>query len=295
MRAHIIASLASGLLPLALLGGCGLAPSPDLAQGDGQVASQPASWEDLSGTVTEAEYQSLRMASYATFDQGIQDGTDIPPSLEVNVEGTIDGYVHDPMTIVTAWNTLSSVRFDLDRPAKKDAVAGSIVAFSFDSGSELISFSFVRDAKTTYASFVGDTLYPVEDPQTVQKVADDLVPLAKENMPAVGDEVPFEGGAYLWDANGDDTLEHLWVDVVDNGDEAPNVMQLRLFGGPIDTSAIVERGYGVTSAKAQEDERGRFLLLTYKVGDYYYHDGEAQCRLRLEGDDLVVEELGQTT
>lgn len=265
-------------LPVAALLGCA-------QQGDG-AGTNASTEQQASHMVPVSTYLSERYDSYDDFDKGIRDGSSIPQSLELFVSDTIDGYVYDKDLIVAVWSELSKLNIDLDHP-KQDEVKGSMISFSFDSGKEVISFPF---RTTKYMEFTDKTQLGVENPQKVQELVDMLTVLVQEQMPKPGDELKERNGAYFWDANGDQMLEHMWLDVIANGDEAPNAMEIRLLNASMDVSTSLDHAYTIKRVVLEQDEKGPYVVLEYDQGDHYKHDTPATCTIRLVGDKLECTE-----
>lgn len=241
------------------------------------------------GTTTLAAIMSDRYASFDKFDEGIQGGEEIPQSLHLFIDGSFDGYVHDRDVIVEYWNALSAIRVDADK-ATSNASKEGVILFDFDSGKEIIPFTFYTDE---YAELDSSNCCPVADPQEVSRLVDSLRELVNEEKEANLGKLVEENGVYLWDADGDGNPEHLDFSYIDNGDEAPSVMVVSLYGfiTNVDTMAYIDRAYGVESLECGEDDQGPYVLVSYAQGDYYSHDHVAQCKLRLVKGELVVEEL----
>ena len=213
----------------------------------------------------------------------MQSGSEEPHSLRLYVSGTTDGYVHDQQLMHEFWDELCAVRIDVDHPVSA-VIDDGYLSFSFDWNTELIPFPFCT---SEYAQFSEGELFPVENPDAVQSLVARLSDLIEEGQ--TDDELPFEDGAYLWDADGDGTRERVTVSAVDNGDEAPNVLVIRVYGDTMDVEGVIERAYGIEGIRAASDEAGPYLTLHYLEGDYYAHDHIATCMLRVAGDKLVVE------
>lgn len=293
-----VRTIASTTLVVALLAGCGQTASTSADGAGAAVTSVDAAsvtsadatsgaTSTQAGTMTMREYLGGRYASYDLFDEGIQSGTNVPPRLEVYTDGGLIGFISDQATIVEAWNELSALTMDAGASTTRESKEGSF-GFGFDSGRELIAFDFRTSA---YASFVNDECIPMTDPAAVEAIYERLSKLAQASAPEVGTELVAENDAYFWDANADGTLEHMWIDFNNNGDEALSNMILRVFGGDLDVSGYLDGAYGVERVTLMEDERGPYVTIDYVKGDFYSHDTPARATVRLEGDQLVVEEL----
>ncbi len=271
-RRAFLAAVGFGLTSLA---GCG----------GSQQAEQLVPPYGLSGTVTIGEYLT-KYTSYPAFDKGIKDGSSIPQSLKLFENGQTLGFVHDEATITQYWNALSAVRIDLEHPVYTPFEDGYL-SFSFDSGQELITFAF----RTADLADFGDRLYPVEDPAAVRELANTLAGLVEKPQEDGGVELRQEGNAYWWDANGNGVEECVSLEFIDNGDEAPNVLELFVSGDGFGAYGYVNGAYEVTSMKGYVDAQGPYLVVSYFAGDYYRHDHPAECMIRLVDDQLEVTEL----
>lgn len=262
---------------LALLVGC--EPEPF-------ETAEPA-YKRLSGTVTMAEYMSGRFASYDMFDEGIRSEANIPQKLTLYENGGSKGSTHDQDLICNMWKTLGDVKMNVDERVPKSSVSEeAFVSFMFDSGKEVIPFDFYMDG---YAVFTGDDIFPIDSPDVVAEELRKLEAAVAKEMPKEGDELKEDGGAYFWDADGDGTLEHMWISVTDNGDEAPNCMTVRLFNDKYDLEEVINGAYGVESVRLEKDVEGPYVILVYPKGDFYSHDAKEQCEVRLRDGKLVVE------
>ena len=62
-----------------------------------------------------------------------------------------------------------------------------------------------------------------------------------------------------------------------------------MYKGDETLEAVIDRAYGLSRILAEEDAEGPYLLIDFAEGDYYSHEAEGQCTLRLRGGELVVE------
>ena len=243
--------------------------------------------EDLKGIVTMADYMNEHYGSFYTFAQAMENGDDLVQSLRLYIAHTTDGYVHDPKVMREIWDELCAIRIDLDHPSTRISSADETITFDFDSGREIIPFGF---RTTAYTYFTSGGAFPVEDPQAVQAIIDKLSALIEEEEAKLGDEVPYENGAWLWDADGDGMREHVWLDFSDNGDEAPSVYVVRVFGENFDETTYLDGAYSIEGLEAATDDKGPYLVIHYMKGDYYQHDFEATATLRYVDGELQVKE-----
>ena len=93
-----------------------------------------------------------------------------------------------------------------------------------------------------------------------------------------------------WDADGDGTEEELFFEYHDNGDEAPSLIEVTLYLKNDELQTMIDRAYGLNWILAKEDAEGPYLQIGYAMGDYYSHDAEGQCILRLTDDALALSE-----
>lgn len=262
------------------IAGCGQAPTANEPEPSTNEPEQTSSGKDepiSSDTATMGDYLHEHYGSFDEFNEGIQSGKSIPVSLRVYAEDETDGYVYDKDVIVDAWNQLCAVRIDLDNPTKEYAEDGYFV-FDFDSGREVIPFPFCT---TEYADFSTGELYPVQNPEEVGALLKRLTQLAEQNMPNAGDELTDQNGAYLWDADGDGMLEHMWLDFNGNGDEAASGYTIRVFDTELDATEYLDNVYEIKSVVLQQDSDGYYVLLKTDGHDY---------TVRLVDSELMVEE-----
>ena len=237
--------------------------------------------------MTIGEYLSDWYMSYDSFNEKIQNGTEVPKSLRLIVAGKFDGYIHDKDAIVKYWNELSSIRVDAAEPIKNKH-SEEFIVFDFDDYHELIGFEFYT---SEFARARDEMVMRVLDSAKVDELVDSLTELAKAERGDGLGELPDENGAYLWDADGDGNPEHVSASIIGNGDEAPNVgiIELRSYITNIDTSTDIDGVYGFERFESLKDDRGPYLVIDYLEGDYYSHDRLAHCVLRLVDGELVVE------
>ena len=92
-----------------------------------------------------------------------------------------------------------------------------------------------------------------------------------------------------WDADGDGTEEEIEFEYEDQGDEAPSFIAVTLYKGSDEIEGLIDRAYGLNRIFAKEDADGPYLEIYYEMGDYYSHDAEGQCTLRLVDGELGIE------
>lgn len=222
---------------------------------------------------------------------GVQDGSNVPSELRFYVANGYDDTVFDQEVILSAWQALYNLRVDASAP---------ITDVQADDGTRSFSFVWPDDTAVTfafetneYASMADGTLYRVEDPASVG-TALGLVTGYLDRMYAASADTATEmgeldGTTFGWDIDGDGTFEPFTVAFHDNGDEAPSAIEISGTVAGEQQSAWIDGAYGITNLSAGTDERGAFLEMSYLQGDYYAHDTEATCTLRVVDGQLVVE------
>lgn len=91
-----------------------------------------------------------------------------------------------------------------------------------------------------------------------------------------------------WDADGDGKDEELEFHFEDLGDEAPSYIDIMMYAENGEQEIILDRAYGVNRIYAKEDDEGPYLQIYYDMGDFYSHDTEKNCILRLENGHLTL-------
>lgn len=271
----LILALFLTLAPLAFLVGC----SHD--------AEQHVPGKNLKGVVPITDYMSDLYSSFDRYSQGIESGTELPEWLRLYDTDIVDGYIYDQDFILGMWDALCETRIDVDHRAETK-VEGDYISFSFCWGGELIQFTF---RTPEYAEFADDAQFPVEDPDALSVLIERAYDKIEEQASKDG-ELPMDGSAYLWDADGDGTTEHMSTMFNDNGDEARSGMSFTLSGGSVEAGCYIDGAYDIISLTGGTDESGPYVLLTYHAGDFYQHDSVVQCRLRLVDGELIIETIG---
>ena len=96
-------------------------------------------------------------------------------------------------------------------------------------------------------------------------------------------------GFIAWDADGDGAEEELHFCFHDQGDEAPGYIEFTLYTNQGEQEALLDRAYGINRIFSENDGEGPYLEIRYAMGDYYSHDTESTCTLRLRDGALVLE------
>ena len=94
-----------------------------------------------------------------------------------------------------------------------------------------------------------------------------------------------------WDADGDGKKEELEFESIDLGDEAPGYIQVTIYTNDGDQENVINNAYGFRGIYDKKDDEGPYLQIFYNKGDYYSHDAEGECNLRLRGGYIVIEEV----
>ena len=137
-----------------------------------------------------------------------------------------------------------------------------------------------NDASSAGLDNTKETVTPsVESGSSEDTVTSSAEPELKEDLDA-GD------GWFVWDLNGDGDLEKFSVEHIANGDEAADVgIITRTDDG---STATIDRFYGIERIAGSEDEKGRYLEITYYTGDYYDQTPGAKCLLRDVNGELEI-------
>ena len=288
-KAFLVMALTAIAICTCGLAGCGAQATSSSLDSASNAAPSQSSGENTASTQTLAECMGTRYASFNEFDEGIQSGKNIPPTMRFHVKEGVDSRIHDKDTIQRVWKRLCELRVPKKRVESHPADEITTV-FDFDSGSESIPFGFCN---TSLVHVTDDEVYEIQDPSELDALVKELVSLVKssESQGGAGNELKEEKGAYFWDADGDGSKEHMWLDFNNNGDEAPSGMQVRIFGSNFDASAYLDGAYAISSVKLQKDERGPYVTVDYDQGDYYSHDNPARCAIRVVDGKIEIKQL----
>ena len=102
--------------------------------------------------------------------------------------------------------------------------------------------------------------------------------------------ITLQSDTFTWDLDGDGAAETFFVDITDNGDEAPNVMEI----GSYDHDWIVlyvDGGYGIKELAGIPDAEDRRIEVIYYTGSYDFSGFENRGYLRLAEDHIVLETI----
>jgi hypothetical protein len=138
----------------------------------------------------------------------------------------------------------------------------------------------------------GGALHQVKDPTEMGTILSSLIDYLKDkdaqaqNTSASAIAIS-ENNTFNWDANGDGIAETFVIRSYDNGDEAPNVMEI-VDASRSYESAWIDRAYGVQQIVPNSDESGSYLTITYLSGDYYAHDTVSTCDLHFSDGVLWI-------
>ncbi len=118
------------------------------------------------------------------------------------------------------------------------------------------------------------------------------------NTASIDDATPTDTGDFditdsrwamiRWDADADGTEEEISFKFVDQGDEAPSVVEIDLYKDEDAYEAFIDMAYGINSIYKKEDTDGQYLLINYKYGDYY-STKNAECTLRFIDGDIKLD------
>lgn len=293
-KAIFVCALTAAAICVCGLAACGQQATSSGSDTSSNTASLQSSSVDLASTQTLAECMGAYYASFHEFDEGIQSGKSVPPTMRFRAKGSVDGEIHDQDVIQRVWKKLCEIRVS-KKKVENHPNDDPTTTFDFDSGSESIPFYFCN---TSFIHVVGNEVYEVQDASEVLALVEELSstlkssePMGNDSSAGAGSELKEEKGAYFWDTDGDGSKEHMWIDFNNNGDEAPSGMQIRIFGSSFDTSAYLDGAYAINSVKLEKDERGPYVTLDYDQGDYYSHDHAARCAIRVVDGKIEIKEL----
>ena len=107
---------------------------------------------------------------------------------------------------------------------------------------------------------------------------------------SAGNDTDASDGVIAFDADGDGVAEQFLVEFQDNGDEAPNVMTITSVDQP-EVSLAIAGAYEVREVMlVGNDDGSELVYVRYAAGDYYGHDADAWCEVRMADGQLVASE-----
>lgn len=234
---------------------------------------------------TMATYFREHYSSFDRFNQGIEEGTQLPVSMCLYIPNEYRSYLHDADAMAQMWKKLRDVHIDMNNQTDQKP-DGEVIYFNFSFDGESLGYDFLS---SSYAAFYGDVYFPVTDFDVVNSVVDEFKTLADaEEAKLAKGEVAQEGSSYLWDADGDGIRERVSFQFNGNGDEAPSTLTVKAESDSVDASCIIPRAYRVESVKQGRDGQGIYLSVSYYSGDHYSNDTLKTCLIRLVGDELKV-------
>ena len=247
-------------------------------------------------TVIEAS-DAVRLSDLLSSDEfdavaaWVSDGSNLPSELQFYVSNGYDGQIADQDVILSTWKSLCDVRVDASSPITDVEVDDGDVSFTFVwPDGKTVGFLFET---CSYFAMPDGTLYHVDDPSVVLGISEAASSYLDAQYAATADTVTemgeLSGTTFDWDTDGDGTFEHFSVTFHDNGDEAPSVIEITGDVAGQEQTVWIDRAYGISNLNAGTDERGAFLVVSYLEGDYYSHDAEATCTLRIVDGTLTVE------
>jgi len=275
---RLFALIAAILLPITLVCACGKQPQQE-------PEPVPDGPEPVANVVATA--QLLASEDFDALSGGIKDGSNIPSELTYSTAGSSET-VSDTDLIVMAWYDLCAIKVNADSPVTDVSAGDDAISFTFNwEDGQSATFLFET---TEFFSPDGNDYYRLLAPESLSEIMSALgAHLENLPAPAVVDEnvVDFDGSSFSWDADNDGKPETFSVTFIDNGDEAPNVMEISLQGSD-DVKATVDGAYAIKTLFSDADDNGPVLLITYEAGDYDNHDNEALCMMRLINGKLVI-------
>ncbi len=215
--------------------------------------------------------------------------SDAPKELFLAIDNGYTDTIDDQAFVAEVWTELYNLQIS-SSPAKASPIDDGGIAFSFMWDDErTLTLGF----QTSELFEAGDgTLHQVKDPNEMGTILNSLINYLKDKdaqaQNASSSALAIsENNTFNWDANGDGVAETFVIRSHDNGDEAPNVMEI-VDASRSYESAWIDRAYGVQQIVPNSDESGSYLTITYLSGDYYAHDTVSTCDLHFSDGVLWI-------
>ncbi len=261
-------ALLSLLLAFVLLVGCGI----------------------LSGKpVTLREF--LSNDQFDAFAAGIDSGEDLPSQLFFyGANGTTDT-IDDQTFVIQAWDRLCNMEISPREAQDATGKAGDLLfSFMWEDGRSY-TFSFLT---SDFFLDPYDVPHEITNPEHMAMLLTSLINYRDhqiemaEAQAAKGKQITLvDGNIFSWDVDGDGTDETFSVTYHDNGDEAPNQIEIQGVSSWYG-STWIDAAYSITDMYARSDDQGPYLYVDYTWGDYWGHDNPGFCEIRLQDGVLVT-------
>ena len=239
-------------------------------------------------TVTLAEF--LSGDEFDALDAGITSGADMPDELFFFVANGNSETLDDQSFIAETWRSLTTLEIS-DKAAKATPTDANNIAFTF-SWKDGRHYTFDFQTSDYFALTEGDSvrLHELRDSSQMGALLTSLISYLDERdaqKEANSGTIDLLNGAtFSWDGNGDGVDETYAFKYYDNGDEAPNAIELSLVS-EWSESVWLDGAYSITELRSEQDDWGPYLYIKYTYGDYWSHDAEADTVVRLEDGILV--------
>ncbi|MBR1830678.1 MAG: hypothetical protein IJ781_14475 [Atopobiaceae bacterium] len=246
----------------------------------------------LGGTVTIGTFLTTDQAS--SIDADLLDGSTTPSELVLTIDNGYADTITDQAFVSEVWDKLISLEISSRASNATPSLNGSVAfSFSWDDGRQL-TFGF---DSTEFFQANDETLHKIKDPNEMGAILTSLVEYletadAQAQDSSDGSLAISNNDTFLWDSNGDGVNETYVIRYYDNGDEAPNVVEIVDAARDYE-SAWIDGAYEVKSIVPGEGEWGRYLTVTYLSGDFYAHDTESTCEIYVIDGALSLSHPGE--
>ena len=236
----------------------------------------------LGGTVTIGQFLSSGGTE-------VPAPSDAPKELFLAIDNGYTDTIDDQAFVAEVWTKLYNLQIS-SSPAKASPVEDGGIAFSFMWDDErTLTLGF----QTSEFFEAGDgALHQVKDSGEMGAILSSLIDHLKEKDAQAQDAgastiAISENNTFNWDANGDGIAETFVIRFHDNGDEAPNAMEI-VDASRSYESAWVDGAYEVQRIVPSSSDSESFLTITYLSGDYYAHDTVSTCELHYADGTLWI-------
>ncbi len=224
---------------------------------------------------------------FSNADNNIESGKAIKLEF-ITPEGS--GEVEDKEFIKDSWHSLVNMKMNIPSgyEDKVNEEEKYIFKFYYEGGDYTLSF------KENEYFIYEDKIYQLPKLTPIWKITEEAITLNKDNNNDANIEFADwkqDGSFFSWDLDNDGISEDYELKYYDNGDEAPSVYVIEKYDDS--QEAYIDRAYDIYSLKPIEDNGQRYIEIHYEQGDYYNHDNEAICLLKLENNQLIVEYIDE--
>ena len=239
-------------------------------------------------TVTLAEF--LASDEFGVLDTGVTSGADVPDELFFFVANGNSETIDDQAFIAETWKGLTALEIS-DKAANATPVDDGTISFTFQwADGRNYTFDFQASDYFAVTSEDGVRLHELRDSTQMGTILTSLIAHLDERDAQQeansGNIELVNGSAFAWDGNGDGVDETYAFRYYDNGEEAPNAIELSRVS-EWSESVWLDGAYSIVELRKEADDWGPYLYIRYTYGDYWSHDAEAEIVVRLEDGILV--------